>query len=462
VAIAAATPLPAALQRSYGPYAGGLTLAAATGMSTTTVAAALVSRNPHMLMASAGVISVCAAFVLRPLWGLMLMLALRPLMDVWANTSLAGVSGLRSLNVSSLMAVVGLVVVGAFVVEQWRDVKHAPSTRPLVVFLFLAGVSVVTGHLHSAGITELSRYATTVILYLAVFAAVRTRRDALQIVAAILASAIPVIVIGLYQVGYGNITPSRDGLLRVHATFVAVDSFGIFMALICVVALPLVLTRGIHWRWMVAIAAPFALFDFVESYARTGWIATVVGVLIIAGLRYRWLLLAIPVVLVLFLIAVPSVSARFGDLTRSTSYGPGNTLSGRFNLWTENLPTVERNPITGLGFGYIAARPNGHPVHNDYVRAVVETGVTGLLCYLWLIWATAKASWAWAQRGMRSRSAVDRALGLSLFVVVPAWYLMSGTSNLMSQVVVAGVFWSLAACGHSLLRRGADSEFGYA
>ena len=186
------------------------------------------------------------------------------------------------------------------------------------------------------------------------------------------------------------------------------------------------------------------------------------GVLIIAGLRYRWLLLALPILLVLFLIAVPSVSARFGDLTRSTSYGPGNTLSGRFNLWRENLPTVERNPVTGLGFGYIAARPNGHPVHNDYVRAVVEVGLPGLLCFLWLIWATGKASWLWAQRGMRSRSAIDQALGLSLFAIVPVWYLMSGTSNLMSQVVVAGVFWSLAACGHSLLRRSPELELSHA
>ena len=218
-----------------------------------------------MLMASAGVMSVCAAFVLRPLWGLMLMLALRPLMDVWANTSLAAVHGLRSLNVSSLMAVVCLVVVGAFVVEQWRDIKHAPSTRPLLLFLFLAALSVGAGTLHSAGITELSRYATTVVLYLAVYTAVRSRRDALQMVAAILVSAIPVIVSGLHQVSYGHITPSRDGLLGVHATFVAVDSFGIFMALICVVTLPLVLNRRLHWRWVIAVVAPFALFVFVES-----------------------------------------------------------------------------------------------------------------------------------------------------------------------------------------------------
>jgi O-antigen ligase len=422
-------------------------------VSVAVLAAAFAARSPELLVAAGGVVTVCAVFVLRPLWGLMLILALRPLLDVWSNAQLASVSGLRSLNVGALMALLALTMITAFVIEQWRIVRSAPARRPMLVFLVLAALSVATGTLRTPGLTELSRYATTIVLYLCAYAVVRSRRDALQLVGAVLVSVIPVVAVALYQVQYTHITPSRGGFARVHATFVAVDSFGIYMALLFTVAVPLVLTRRFGWRWAIALGAPFALFVFIESYARTGWIATVTSLCIIGGVRSKRLLLLVPVLLVGLVIVVPSVSARFSDLNRSTSYGSGNTLSGRVSLWKENLPTVERNPITGLGFGYIAARPGGHPVHNDYVRSIVEVGVPGLIVYLWLIWSTWSASLRWMRTALASRSDVERARGVALFTIVPAWFLMSFTSNLMAQVVVAGVFWTLAAAGHALLRR---------
>jgi O-antigen ligase len=457
-----ATMLAPPLRTGLRPTAGRLTTLVAIAVSGATLAGAVAATSPPLLLAGAGVVSVCAAFVLRPLWGLMLILVMRPLLDLWSNTQLANVSGLRALNAGALTSIVALTVLVAFAVEQWRVVRDAPSVRPLVVFLALATVSVATGPLHQAGIPEVSRYATTIALYLCAYAVVRTRRDAVQLVGAVLLSTVPVIVAALYQVQYTHITPSRGGFQRVHATFAAVDSFGIFMALICTAAVPLLLCRRFGWRWAIALAAPFAVFAFIESYARTGWIATVVALCIIAAIRSRKLLLLLPVLLVGLLVAVPSVGARFGDLNRNTSYGSGNTLSGRIGLWKENLPTVERNPVTGRGFGYIAARPGGHPVHNDYVRAIVEVGIPGLAVYLWLIWATWSASWRWLRRALGSPSDLERALGVALFTVVPVWYLMSFTSNLMAQVVVAGVFWSLVATGHALLRRAQQEVAGYA
>ena len=141
--------------------------------------------------------------------------------------------------------------------------------------------------------------------------------------------------------------------------------------------------------------------------------------LVLALVRYRAMLLIGPLVLVLVAAAVPSTVHRFGDLTSGrTHYGPGNSLRARLDLWRTNLPKVEHDPVLGNGFKSIvedttATRSIGVNVqqgahsHSDFVRAVVELGVPGLVFFCWLlfgIWAGVPPQLPARPQGSRRRA----------------------------------------------------------
>jgi len=438
------------------PVVGPITCGSAAVVTGTCLGIALVNHRIEMFVAAAVIALVCAVFVANPLYGLAVTLFIRPTLDLWAGVTLVGVAGAsRSLNAASLMALTFLIVGGSFAIENWRDSRRAPAALPFLAFIATATVSVLLGRYRSEGFTELVRLLSVGTIYLVAFASVCTRRDALRLMYAVIASAVFPVIYALHQLNASQLVSQR-GFARVSSTFVAIDAFGIFMALVYIVVATLVVTRGVRFRWLIVAFLPFAGYTTIHSYARTGWIATIIGVGIVLALRNRRLLLVLPVAIVLVAAANPSVIHRFGDLQRTQATptnAPANTFVGRVGRWQQALPQVKNNPITGRGLAFIVASNEGAAVHNDYVRAVVETGLVGLCAFLWLLVRTFRASYAGLRSARVWGGSVDLAIALGTFAVVPAWIIMSLDSNLMDQIVVAGVFWALAATGHALAYR---------
>jgi O-antigen ligase len=224
---------------------------------------------------------------------------------------------------------------------------------------------------------------------------------------------------------------------------------------------PLMLCKELRYRWVLWLAAPLVLGALFASYTRTGWVGCLFGLFVLALLRYRALLIIGPLVLVLVAAAVPSTVHRFSDLAHGrTQYGPGNSLRARLDLWRTNLPKVEHDPVLGNGFKSIvedttATKGQGVNVvqgahsHSDFVRAVVELGVPGLIFFCWLLfgmWAGCRRSYRRARKG---GDGVLEAVSLAALVAASAYIVMSADSNLMTQVAVSGTFWTVAAVGHA-------------
>jgi O-antigen ligase len=65
------------------------------------------------------------------------------------------------------------------------------------------------------------------------------------------------------------------------------------------------------------------------------------------------------------------------------SAGDGNSFNWRIAQWTYLLTAWQQYPILGFGLGTSTAiSTNGLLPHNDYVRALVEGGLVGLITYL--------------------------------------------------------------------------------
>lgn len=440
-------------RRSNDAEAGALTWTVGALAGCVLVGAALATGSGLMFLAAAVSVALITVFLARPLWGIAAVVAIRPTLDAWANTNLIGVPGHRGLNAGALMALVIIAVGAAYLAERSALLRRAPSIRAFAVFAFLAALSIPFSPVKSVGVGEVLRLLTIVVVYAVVFVVIDRTRDMAVIAGAVLVSGLIPALVAMYQTFAAGIPVDARGFSRAHGTLVTVDGLGILMALIITFGAPIAIARGIRWRWILWLAAPLAIAALISSYGRTGWAASVVGLLIVGAARYRWLVLALPALVLVVALAIPTTTSRISDLNHgATKYGAGNTFNGRVQMWQAALPGVERRPVIGQGFGSIPYEAT-RQVANDYVRAIVETGIPGLVAYVWLLLSCLAAAF----RGMSmARLGGDRtaaAICLGSFAAVPVYMLMSADSNLMTQIVIAGAFWSMAACSHALAVR---------
>jgi O-antigen ligase len=85
--------------------------------------------------------------------------------------------------------------------------------------------------------------------------------------------------------------------------------------------------------------------------------------------------------------------SEFVSLDLSGASGERNSLEWRIGRWQDVLTYWEQSPIVGVGYGAAAggALLNGYPPHNEYVRAIVELGLLGIVVIAILIVATLRA-----------------------------------------------------------------------
>jgi O-antigen ligase len=349
------------------------------------------------------------------------------------------------------------------VIERWPEVRRAPVARPYLGLAVMAVLSIAVAPSKGGAITEVLRLLSVVVLYLAAYAVIRDRRGLIRIAAAVLASLLVPTLVALWQFAHGGSTVIGE-VGRSTGTFLHPDPFGIFMGFMLAFLLPLAITKTFPYRIVLLCAVPLVGLALISSYTRTGWVGFMFGMAVLAFVRYRRLLVIGPLLLVLVAAAVPSTVHRFSDLTSGrTQYGPGNSLRARIDLWRQNLPKVVHDPVLGNGFksivedttGTAGRAVNGVNVgqgahsHSDFVRAVVELGVPGLVFFTWLLFGSVRACLRSLKRATAARDPVLTALSLGALAAMSAYTLMSFDSNLMTQVAVSGTMWTVAALGHA-------------
>jgi putative inorganic carbon (HCO3(-)) transporter len=434
----------AGADRTLAP--GPLTWLTASLVAGTLIAAAAVTGTGELFWAAAGCTLLATTFTVRPDVGLMILVLARPSLDLWADRSLATVAGLR-VNVASLTAVTLILVGGAYMAERWGIVRRSPVIVPFFLFVTIAAVSIVVGPSGGA-VYEWLRLLSLFVLYGVCYVVIRTLGNARRFALVVLASAAVPVGVGLYQTMEGGAHVIAE-FGRATGTFLHPVPFGIFLGLLISFATPLLFSRS-ALPLAFKLAAPLALVALVGTYTRTAWIGALVGLLLVGVQRHRSLLLLAPVTVALIAFAVPSTVTRSSDVSDDPSSlgGAGSSIDARFTQWDVNLPKIQRNPVVGQGLKAIAEN-QGALVHNDYLRAAVETGIFGFAVYLWLMLATLRGSYATMRQALQRTDRISYAIALGSLAAGLAFVIMSATSNLMTQVVVAGSFWCIAAIGHA-------------
>jgi O-antigen ligase len=417
----------------------------------------LASGRSEMLLAAGLGLAIPLLFAWRLEAGVLLLVLTRPSLDVFADRSLASFHGLQ-LNPASVLAVLVIAIGVPYMVEAWPRLRTAPAILPYLLFAAVAAPGILVAPSTGGAVTEWLRLCAVLVTYALAYLAADRPAAVARLLAAIVVSALIPAAVGVGQWANGT-THTIGDVNRATGTFLQPDPYGIYLAVATLAALTMVLaSRGI-WRWCAAIVMIVAAAALLVSYTRTGWVMVVLGAMVLGLVRYRSLLLIVPLMVGVALL-LPGVQSRVQSVnqTREIQYGTGNSFQSRVSLWEQNLPKAQQKPLTGLGLGAIVEQSDTQShVHSDYVRAAVETGLLGFLTFVWLLLGALVGCLAALRWAARSRSVPLQAAALAGIAGSAAYLLASGDSNLMTQSAVSGTAWALFACAHAAGRLGREA-----
>jgi hypothetical protein len=399
-----------------------------------------------------------------------------------------------SENANLLLPLYAVIAAGAlaFTIRQRRpsgdgepDVVATPGARALRRVEVALAIVVVLYAAQSAYSSDITQATVIVCCFYVPFAALFrllldvpwTNRLLRQVFGVVVALALLFAAVGFVEAATGRLLISNAKVLeaneikpyfRVNSLFFDPNIYGRFLALTMIVlaaSLPS-LRRG---RQIAIVAAALAVLwaGMVLSLSQSSFAALLLGLLVLAALRWRPLVVAGAVVLALAVGgAVVLAAPEQVGLHTKTSRGLDRSTSGRSDLIKGGARMARDRPVWGFGSGSFAndfrKRERVHSAksaaasHTIPVTVAAEQGAIGLLSYLWLLICAFGLLFGGLWRSVRAgppdegvgRAAVAAAYaGLVLHTLVYAAYLEDPLS------------WVLLALGAALRlaseRRGA-------
>ena len=132
------------------------------------------------------------------------------------------------------------------------------------------------------------------------------------------------------------------------------------------------------------------------------------------------------------------------SLSDAVLLSEGNSFNWRIAHWTYLLQAWQKYPILGYGIHSSRAIPIFHMyAHNDYVRALVEGGIVGLITFLAFLGVQFQRV-LYLYTKAPSKSDLHRLCSVLLAILI-AFFLGMATDNVLSNTVVYFYWWTILA-----------------
>jgi putative inorganic carbon (HCO3(-)) transporter len=452
----------AASARSRGPDAGALPWLIAACVLSLGVGTAVAADATWVLLSAALCIAAALAILRWPFPALLVLLGLR----AWSKSPFLDLLTLGGGVLALAVAAPRLpgrrlaLPLAAFLLFTLPSLPVAPSADEGVKPAWLALPKV---HLHylpqpSAELLSWMRLGSVLVVFMLAAWTVRDARRLRALVAATLVSGAVPVAIGLKQLAGGQLVV-RAGFRAIEGPFTHPNYFAFYLVVVLTLALVAFIETPRLWLRLALLGLiAGGLLCLFETYTRSAWIGFSGVVLLLGVLRYKVLLVAGALALVVAAVAFPSsvhkVEQRFGDLSSRSASQSDNSWQWRTGQWRRMLHYGYDRPLTGEGYGsysrltvqefgtqdphhptvvderHPGTSQQGFAAHNDYVKSMVESGVPGLV--LWILFLTGIAAIGFRSRrrpGVAPYACAAAALGTALVV-------MSGADNISGYTVV--------------------------
>jgi len=387
--------------------------------------------------------------------------ALRASLDITRPQSGSGSSGVGTAAASGLDPAGALAVLFMMAALVWWLMRrHAAMTSPppsvhrvaLIVFTGAGFLSIMGSTVPTVSLLEAIRVAAVATMLAVMEVLLVDRERVRHLVTAIYLSAVIPVALTLYNVALHRSQFSSGGFDRYQGTFAQPNPYAIYLTMLIVMGAAILPYIDLRRRALLVALLVGCLISLYFTYTRSAWVATVVGLFIVAVLGRRRMLLGLLVVgLAGLVLAVPTVSERFTDLAGGNVNAAGNTsnsLAWRFDYWGQVLPLANRNPATGIGLKMSSFETNqAKEPHNDFLRAYVETGVIGTIAYFLLLASMVVVA---RQSLKRAGPGFDRSIAVGFTGCVTAFLIISAVSNVITEVIVLWYYVAFAAAAYAV------------
>jgi putative inorganic carbon (HCO3(-)) transporter len=335
-----------------------------------------------------------------------------------------------ALSVSKLVGLVLVLSWFALITAGDPERREQIFSPPAFVFLLIsfvgwAAVSAVWAEDSGAAIDATTRYLPNAMLFLIVFAGVRTREQLLWVVGSLVVGAVVAAVYGMVA-GPPPDDPGRVAIGNANETAASLVAGGTLAA-----ALVFALRGKPVLRLLTTIAVPLCVFAVFLTLSRGGLVAlgaSLIAAIVVAG-RRRGVVLGLAAAAVLATVIYFGAFAPAEARDRVLELQGG---TGRTDIWTVGWRMVEDQPLLGVGAGnfpvasiHYLLEPgslmrtdfivdNPKVAHNTYLNVLAELGVVGLALFLAVIafplWWAARAVGFAARAGDRQLEVLARAM----------------------------------------------------
>jgi putative inorganic carbon (HCO3(-)) transporter len=387
---------------------------------------------------------VCGALVLVPLLGAVFrrepwLVPLAMLAFVPVRIGLLGHQLLVPLYAVSLGAAGQLAWEVARGDERSRELRLA--SLPLAAFVGWTGLSLSWSvDAHEGAIEILAFYVPFTILAVSI-ARLEWSRLRLQLLyGELVAMALVFAVVGMYQYETRDVfqnpkvitSNAYAAFFRVNSVFWDPSVYGRFLVVAMIPSVVLIV-RGRSQRTALAATAftLVAWFGLLISFSQSSFSALLVGVVGVAAIAWRWRALWAVAAAVAVLVGLAASEPRVRHaLVHHTSSGLNSATSGRASLVANGIRIARAHPVAGVGVGGFATAYSRRTEralklsasHDTPVTVAAESGVPGLLLFVWLMAAVFRDAVRRVDRSFAGRVSLGAGLALAAILVHSLFY----------------------------------------
>lgn len=347
----------------------------------------------------------------------------------------------KLLGLVLMISWLGLVTAGE---REYRERIFSHPPFLLVLFGLMGWVlcSVAWSEFGGAALLALSRWIPNALMFVIVFAGVRTRNQLMVVLGAFVVGAMASAIYGLAVPApasdFGRLEGAGGDPNETAAALVAAAAIAIALG-VCLKERPFL-------RVCAFAVAPLCAFASLLTLSRGGLVAFSAALIaaIFMGGRHRGKLIAFSLFVAMLIVGYFALFASTAAVERVTEVKGG---TGRTDIWTVGLRMVRYAPIQGVGAGqfplvsihyllepgallrddFIVSTPK--VAHNTYLEVLAELGIVGLTLFLIVIVfaigcavRAAREAAGWKDRDI---DILARALVVALASLLAAYFFIS-------------------------------------
>lgn len=405
--------------------------------------------------------TVCLSFLtllIKPKWGLFLVLLLRPVLDFSSNLTIFEV-GPAALNLASLLGIVVVASTMPLALNNRKLLEQNSVLKAWIIFLFILLAGFLLSFNKASGLNEFIRVLTIFSLFLLGFISIRGGNDFGQLVKIVIVSMLIPSLVAIYQLltNTGLTLSYQDVPNRLFGTFAHPNLFAFSLTLSIALSLSMLLKskesllKFVYGSFFVLYFGLLAL-----TYTRGAWILFIFMILSAGILKLRkTLILSIFLFLSFYLLLSP-VRDRVNSITTLSPY---SSITWRFNLWSDAIEYAKDAPLLGHGTGtseeLIRIRRGSNlgstAPHNDFLKVILENGALGLISFFSIFALLSKFIFSEFKKVKDHPTEVF--IPLIFFCFTIGLYAASFGDNILEATVLQWTFWSFAGAFLAINKR---------